>query len=150
MELPKGRCKKLTPRTTVIVLGENNPRKGKSALAPSSLSNTSKYEEVIPDSYLSKALALGVGKWHSSTKNGLKSMVLHTLLLRSGRPAQRRSSAAISASSRAVQKDPRAIAAQNQTLPNTSSPCSYLSFTHHLSATLRGHSTRTYRASRQD
>jgi hypothetical protein len=31
MEHPKGRRKKLTPRATVIGLGENNPRKGKSA-----------------------------------------------------------------------------------------------------------------------
>jgi hypothetical protein len=62
IELPKGRCKDLTPRTTVIVLGENNPRKGKSAPVPSSLSIISNYDVVTPNNYLSKALAVAPPK----------------------------------------------------------------------------------------
>jgi hypothetical protein len=67
MELPKGRGKEPTPRATVIVLGENNPRKGKNAPVLSILSNTSNLAIVAPDSCLPKALGMGVEKGHSST-----------------------------------------------------------------------------------
>jgi hypothetical protein len=73
IELPKGRCKDLTPRTTVIVLGENNPRKGKSAPVPSSLSNRSNYDVVTPNNYFSKALVIGVEKGHNSTRKEFKT-----------------------------------------------------------------------------
>jgi hypothetical protein len=73
IELPKGRCKDLTPRTTVIILGENNPRKGKSAPVPSSLSNICNYDVVTPNNYLSKAIAIGVEKGHNSTRKEFKT-----------------------------------------------------------------------------
>jgi hypothetical protein len=66
----------LTPRATVKVLGEKNPRKGKSAPVPSSLSNISNYEIVIPYSYLPKTLAMGVEKGHYSIRKSCKPMVL--------------------------------------------------------------------------
>jgi hypothetical protein len=51
IELPKGRCKDLTPRTTVIV---------------------SNYDVVTPNNYLSKAPAIGVEKGHNSTRKEFK------------------------------------------------------------------------------
>jgi hypothetical protein len=66
----------LTTRATVKVLGENNPRKGKSAPVLSSLSNTGNYEIVTSTSDLPKTLAIGTKRGRTVPEKGQKSMAL--------------------------------------------------------------------------